>query len=321
MKTSIALLTASLGAALLAVPAAATPIASQAHTGTINLNFQSGLSVIGNLNAQYRTPGGSPRPYQFNTSLDFGAVNITPSISVTTPEFVLIPGTTVCVPFLGCITTPDVTVPSQTIPLNPTIALTSPVNVYNLSYTSPVLPLGQLFTFDFGTPILGQPQTINNLVQEQFETGATTVNETGSLGPFTGTYEYEGVLQPSGDTILAEYMLNITGPGLLADLENALLEIINENTGLLASLALEALKATDPCGGLTVGQDVCEDFLAGLDGDDLQIAVLGIGNFSTDYTWLRSIEPVPVPATLPLLALGVVLVGLTSRRRRKDSAA
>jgi hypothetical protein len=64
-----------------------------------------------------------------------------------------------------------------------------------------------------------------------------------------------------------------------------------------------------------------EDFLAGLDGDDLQIAILGIGNFSSDYTWLRSIEPVPVPATLPLLVLGVALIALTSRRRRNVGTA
>ncbi|MBK6508395.1 MAG: hypothetical protein IPG06_02355 [Haliea sp.] len=75
-------------------------------TGTIDASLQNGLSVKGDVDAQYRTPPGSPRPYEFKSSLDLGAVNVTPSIRVTTPEIVLVEESEVCVPFFGCITIP-----------------------------------------------------------------------------------------------------------------------------------------------------------------------------------------------------------------------
>ncbi|MCB1688808.1 MAG: PEP-CTERM sorting domain-containing protein [Halioglobus sp.] len=325
LKNTIALFTASLGAAMLAGPAVAVPlpIASQDYNGTINFSLSDGLSVIGDLDAYYRTPPGSPRPYQFNTSLAFGELRITPVLTVTTPKFVLVPAGETCLPFIGCFPTPEIALPSQNIPLTPTISLTNPVTAYDLSYTTTTdLPLGQIFAFDVGTPLQGVAMTVNDLVRAQFETGATTVSETGLIvGPLTVSYDYEGELQPNGNTILADYRVDVTGPGLLGEFEAALLDIINDNTGLLSELAYEALLAANPCGNLTVGQEICNAALNGLDSSALLITVDSIGNFSSDFTLKRSIVPVPVPATLPLLALGVALIGLVSSRRRKLGAA
>jgi hypothetical protein len=323
IKTTITLLATSLGAAMLATPAAAVPmptapVASLDYNGKVSFSLSNGLSVVGNLESQYRTPPGSAHPYQFNTKLGFGSVSITPVITVTTPEIVLIPGT--CFPFFGC--TPDISLPSQIIPLTPSISLTNPINVYDLSYTSAELPLGKIFAFDFGTPLLGDALTVDDYVQAQFETGATSVSETGTVvGPLMGSYEYTGVLQPDGTTILADYTLDITGPGLLAELEASLLEIINENAALLSEIALKALIVSNPCAGLGIGESICNDVLNGLNPSQLLVSVDSIGNFSADYSLQKSIIPVPVPATLPLLALGVALMGVTSARRRKVAAA
>lgn len=324
IKNTITLLAASLGAAMLAGPAAAVPMstASLDYNGSINFNLSNGLTVVGSLDAQYRTPPGAPRPYQFNTSLAFGAVTITPVLTVTTPEFVLVPGGETCLPFIGCFTTPDVTLPSQIIPLTPTISLTNPVSVYNYSYISGDLPAGDIFTTDFGTPLFGNALTVDDLVRAQFETGATTVSETGTvIGPLMADYDYTGVLQPDGTTILADYLLGINSPEQLAALEAYLMGLINDNTALLAEAALQALLASDPCGGLTVGQSTCNDLINGLSSTDLQVTVNSIGNFSSTYSLQKSIIPAPAPATLPLLVLGVALMGLTSVRRRKVGAA
>lgn len=325
LKSTLSILAASLGTAMLAGPAAAIPMPPTAaldYDGTINFSLSNGLSVAGSMDAQYRTPPGYPQPYEFNTSLSFGSVTITPKLTVTTPEFVLVPGGETCLPFIGCFTTPDVTLPSQIIPLTPSISLTEPVNVYSYTYTSGELPAGDIFTTDFGTPLLGEALTIDDLVREQFETGATSVSESGTVvGSLMGSYQYDGVLQPDGETILADYMLDLSSPELIADLEASLLELINENTALLAEAALEALIASNPCAGLGVGEGVCNDVLNGLDSSQLQVVVDSIGTFSSTYSLQKSIIPVPVPATLPLLALGVVLMGLTSARRRKTGAA
>lgn len=324
MTRTLKLLSGAVGAALFAGPAAALPlppIASLAYNGSINFSSAGGLSVVGDLDAQYRTPTGGPRPYQFNTSLGFGAVTVTPSLTVTTPSIVLIPDTQICLPFIGCNTIPGVSLPSQVIPLNPTIPLLAPITVYDYSYTSSALPLGGIFNFDFGTPLLGDALTLDNVVQTQFETGATTVSESGSVGPFNGSYEYQGVLQPGGTTILGSYMLDITGPGLLAEVEDFALGIINDNTDLLFDLAFGQLLAANLCGDLTIGQGLCNDFIAGLGATDLQISVNSIGNFSADFAKLKSIVPVPAPATLPLVALGLALMGLLNIRRRNTTTA
>ena len=330
LKNTITLLTASLGAAMLAGPATALPMptASLDYQGTLDFNLTNGLAVLGTMDAQYRTPPPGDLPYQFNTSLSFGSLSVTPSLTVTTPEFILVPGGQTCLPVIGCFETPDITLPSQIIPLTPTISLTEPVSVYNLTYTSPQIPLGGIFTTDFGTPLLGDALTIDDLVRAQFEAGATSVSETGTvIGPITGSYEYEGVLQPGGDTILGEYMLDLNGPGLLAELEAALLDIFNENSALLSELALEALLASDPCGGLTVGQDACNSLIGGLDSSDLLVTLNSIGNFNSSFSLQKSIIPliepgqVPVPATLPLMVLGLALVGMPMARKRLQRSA
>jgi hypothetical protein len=320
IKTTITLLAASLGAATLALPAAAFPIAVLDSTGTIDLAFQKGLTIKGDVDAQYRTPPGSPRPYEFKSSLDLGAIKITPEIKVTTPEIVLVEESEVCIPFLGCITIPGVSLPSTVIPVNPTIDLTAPVNVYDVSYVTGVLPLGGIFNFDFGTPLLGEALNLDTVVQNQFETGATTVSETGSVGPFTGIFEYEGVLQPGNEQILGDFMLDVTGPGLLAELEQLLLDLINENTDQIAEIVFDLILASDPCAAAGALADLCRDALEGLDPTSIGIEVVSLANFSADYTWKNSIESVPVPASLPLVALGLVLMGAVSRRRNKVAA-
>lgn len=325
IRNAITLLTASLGAALLAGPAAALPVstASLAYNGTISFNASTGLSVTGDLNAQYRTPPDGPaRPYQFNTSLDFGELTITPELTVTTPEIVLFPGSETCIPGFGCVTTPDITLPSQMTSLTPSITLTDLITVYDLSYTSGELPLGNIFNFDFGTPLLGDTLTVDDLVQAQFETGATTVSETGLvIGPLMSNYNYMGALQPDGETILGSYELDVYGPGLLAELEAALLDIINDNTALLSEFALQGLLASNPCGNLGIGQSVCNDVINGLDSADLLVTVDSLGTLSSEFSLMKSIVPVPTavpaPATVTLMSVSLVLMGLTSRRRRK----
>jgi hypothetical protein len=321
IKTTTTLLTASLAAAMFAAPASAVPLpatASLAYDGTIDFTLSNGLSVVGALDAQYRTPTGPSRPYEFTTSLNFGEISITPVITVTTPEFELIPE--ICLPFLGC--TPPVSLPGQEIGLTPSISLGGPFEIYDLSYTSGNIPLGPVFNFDFGTPLLGDALTIDDLVREQFETGEKTVSETGVVvGPLLVDYEYDGVLQPDGETILADYLLSASGPGFLGEFEALVLGIINENTDLLAELALEAIQGLGLCDDLGPAAGLCEDVLAGLDPSQIGISVDSIGNFSSTYSLKKAITAVPVPATLPLLALGVALVGLSSNRRRKITTA
>ncbi|MCC5793368.1 MAG: hypothetical protein JJT85_01370 [Chromatiales bacterium] len=323
MRHKIRTASAALSLALLGGTASALPLstASLTYQGTINFTAADGLSVIGTLDAQYRTPTGPAQPYRFSTSLGFGEVTISPSVTVTTPEFEIIPGTPplcVTIPFIGEQCSPGtdpVNAPGFDVPLNPTIPLAGPFPVYDKSFVSSELPLGGVFGFDFGSLLGGAPQTLGDVVQTQFETGATTVSESGSLGPFNGAYQYEGLLQPGGDTILADYSFILTGPGLLGDLESLALGVLNENTALVADLVFDLFLATNPCGSLTVGQSLCNDFLAGLGGLDLGITFDSLVDFSIDFTLAKSIVPVPAPATLPLVALGLGLIGLARVRR------
>lgn len=64
MTRKLQVLCGALGAALLAGPAAAGPItvASLAYDGTISFNTASGLTIAGNLDAQYRTPTKKKAP-------------------------------------------------------------------------------------------------------------------------------------------------------------------------------------------------------------------------------------------------------------------
>lgn len=320
VRNTITLLTASLGAAMLATPAAAVPmtVASADYNGAVTFSLSNGLSVIGGVDAQYRTPPGPPRPYQFNTSLNFGSITITPKVTITTPEIVLIPGSETCVPIFGCFTTPDVSLPSQIIPLTPSISLTDPVSVYNYSYTTNgEIPVGDIFLTDFGTPLLGEALTVDDLVREQFQSGATSASESGTVvGDLVGSYEYEGVLLPGGDTIEGEYLLNLSSPELLAELEASLLDLINDNTAEIADIALQALIASDPCAGLGIGEGICNDVINGMDSSELLVTVDSIGEFSSDFSLQKSVISVPVPATIPLFALGLALIGVNAKRRR-----
>ena len=310
IKRPINLLAVSLGALMLSGQAVAMPIASLDYQGQLDFSLSDGLSVEGTLEAFYMTPPPAPTPYQFNTQLSFEALEITPTVTVTTPEIELIPGL--------------FTLPSVDIPISPSIPLVGSVEVFDLSYTSPELPLGGISLFDFGTPLLGEVLTVDDLVQEQFETGATSFSEVGDvIGPLVASYSYDGELQPDGKTILADYTLDISGPGLLGDIEDSVLSLVNDNTDLLADFALDAVLATNPCSGLGFLEGICNGLLSALEGSDLGISVDSLGVVSADYSHQKSIvalqapEPVPAPGTLPLVALGMAFAGLAARRRAR----
>jgi hypothetical protein len=320
-------MSAACGMALLAaVPAAAStlpPTALLNSGGTVAFSSASGLTLNGSLIAEYRTPTGAARPYVFATSLDLGPLDITPSFTVTTQERVLIPES--CITIFGRpICTPAVVLPSLSVDLSPTIPLLASTTIFDKSFTSPDLPLGALFGFDYGTPLFGTPLTFGDLVQDQFETGATTVSVAGAVGPFGGVYNYSGVLQPGGEVILADYSLSLTGPGLIADIEGYLLGLLNDNTDLLFDLAFEQLLASNPCAGLglsAVATGLCNAFIGGLDQSEVSIAVTSLGTVTGGYELSKSITPVPVPFSLPLLASGLAVMGFVGSRRRKASAA
>lgn len=332
INKTVTAIAVSVGATLLTASANAMPLAtaSLAYTGKINLSATNGVSISGSMNAQYRTPPEAAVPYQFNTSLSIADVTAKPELTVTTPELLLIPGEETCLPFIGCFTTPDITLPSQTIPLAPTIPLVSGLDIYDLSYTSDELPLGEIFTLDFGTPLLGEEQTLDTLLREQFETGATSVSESGTtVGPIDASYSYLGVLQPDGETILGDYALNLNSPELLAELESSILDVVNDNTDFLGEIALNGLLATDPCGGLPIGQSICNTVLNNLNGDDLQVTLNSLGEWEATFDLNKSIIPqipqppfpptgdvIPTPGTLPLLLVGIALTGLGARRPR-----
>lgn len=305
------------------------PTALLESEGTLSLSGVGGFQAEGELTAEYRQPPLGARPYIFSTSLSFGTLNVTPDVTITTPE-ISIPAGAFCFGsgiFQVC--NPALNVPSGTITVdNTTIPLTGLGTVYDASYKSPDLPLGDIFAFDYGTPLFGTPLSFGELVQDQFETGDATVNVVGGIGPFNSVFDYEGVLQPGGEVILADYALGITGPGILGEIEAFALDLINDNTDLLADFAFNQFLASDPCaefGNLPfIGTGIeaeCNTLIADLDPFGFGLTVNSIGTLSADYTLSKSIVPVPVPAALPLLAGGIGLLGLMGWRRRRAIVA
>ncbi|MEQ8901150.1 MAG: hypothetical protein RID11_13955 [Roseovarius sp.] len=310
--------------ALAASPAVAStvpPTALLESSGVLSLSGGGGFQAEGDLRAEYRAPSPGSRPYIFSTSLSFGTLNVTPDVTITTPEIVISEEKERCFPFVGCFTTPAVVLDSQTINVSPTVPLTGIGTVFEGSVRSPDLPLGNVFAFDYGTPLLGTPLSFGDLVQDQFETGDAMVSVTGGVGPFNSVFDYDGELQPGGEVILAEYALGITGPGILGDIEAFALDLINDNTDQLTGLAFDLFLGTDPCSGFGPLAGTCNALLAGLDPDAFDLTVNSIGTLSADYSLAKSIVPVPLPAALPLMAGGIGLLGLMGWRRRRDIAA
>ena len=321
---------AALGAlALGSGPAFATTLPPSAvfdSTGTLSYSAAGGLTASGTLDAQYRQPPLGSRPYIFSTGLSFGALTVTPNLTLSLPalqitEDTVIPGD--CV-FNFCF--PDTVIPGITLPaitqtISPSLPLTGLGTVFEGSVTSPAIPAGDILAFDYGSLLLGAPLSLGDLVQDQFETGATTVSVTGGLGPFNSVFDYDGVLQPGNEQILATYALNVTGPGFLADFENLVLGLLNDNAALLNEFAFDLFLDSNPCGFLSGGQSLCNDFLADLDPTLLSVTVNSLGSFSADYTLNKSIAPVPLPAALPLMASGLGLLGFMGWRRRQNRAA
>lgn len=310
---------AALGALAFAAPAVAStmqPTASLTSTGTLSLSATDGFTASGDLVAEYRQPPLGARPYIYSTSLSFGTLTVTPKITLTTPEILISEAGEFCpLPWL-CFPVPAVTLPPISLPINPSLPIASLGTVYDASYTSPNLAFGDLLAFDYGTPLLGAPLNFGELVQDQFETGDTTVNVAGGLGPFGAMFDYNGVLSGDGTTITGDYNLSLTGPGILADLEAFALDLLNDNTDQFVDIAFDLFLASDPCGLL--GQ-ACIDALEALDSSEFGINVTSLGTLTADYKLAKSITPVPLPAGLPLLLAG--LGGLAFMRKRKAKAA
>lgn len=320
MYSNRKILSAACGVAFLAAaPAAAStlpPTASLFTNGSLSLNAQTGFTLSGSLTAEYRQPTGPAKPYIFSTSASINSLSFQPDITLITPAF------TIPVPIF-----PDISIPSFNAPLSFPIPLPAPGTIYDASVTSPPLPLGGIFGFDFGSPLLGTPLTFGTLVQNQFETGATVVAVSGAVGPFDWLFDYTGILQPGNEVIEAVYSLSIGGSGLLAELEALALGLLNENKDALIDLAIEGFLASDPCStvfGLTGGGlALCRPALPGLVNplaDQFDLTVDGFGTFSAGYSASKTITPVPVPAALPLLAGGIAVFGLMGLRRRRRAA-
>ena len=221
----------------------------------------------------------------------------------------------------------DIVIPSFQLPLAPTLPLVGQTTVFDGAITSPPLPLGDLFGFDYGSLLFGFPLTFGGLVQNQFETGATMVNVSGGVGPFDGTYSYNGVLQPGNEQILADYTLNITGPGYLSDLEAWALGLINDNADVFAGFAYDLFIASDPCTSdllpVTVPGallNTCRSIFEQIDPSGLTLQLTSLGTVSGAFAGHKSITPVPLPAALPLLAGGIAIFGLMGLGRRRRAA-
>lgn len=308
-----------------AAPATAStlqPVASLVSAGSLSFNPQAGLTLSGELTAEYRTPTGPAVPYIFDTGASLDRVTVIPDLTLTIPSFQIL-----------TFTFPEVNfaVPAVSLPL-PQLGLGT---LYDLTYVSPPLPLGAVFNFDYGSILFGVPLSFGDVVQNQFETGAAFVSAAGTLGGFSGSYLYDGTLL-SPDLIVADYMLNISNPGLFGAMESAALGFVNdfladELDGMLGYAYGEFL-ATDPCVSLlnltgsgvaaTIARNACRSGLNAFDpaGLGLDVRLDGMGTITADYTKWKSITPVPVPAALPLLAGGLAVFGVMGLRRRKRAA-
>ena len=304
-----------------AVDASPLPVALFDSSGTMSFSAQGGLVITGGLTAEYNGAPNGTRPYVVEASLETGNAKLTPSVTVGSPDLSIpgIPGSEVCV-FGVCTTLPgtsDIPVPSVSQTFDLPIPLPLDVSLFDESWTSPPVPLGQALAFDFGNMLIGQSLSIGDMVRDQFEQGATDWSFAGSLGPIDGTIDYFGTL--AGNTISATYELVIAAPAILGQLEDQALGLLNDNVGLFADLAIEAFLGNIDCESLT-GAFLCNivrDLPIGDDG--LNIALNSLGTLSADYHFSKMIAPapIPLPASLPLLLAGTALLAVFRRRRRE----
>lgn len=308
--TAAVMLSASVGSA------APLPVASLTSTGTVSYNATDGLTGSGTLEALYRQPAPGKIPYIFSKKVALGPVTVTPNVTLgyeafEEPNPLYNPNS-----WLPPILNPEtITVPGASFTLDVPIPVLPAVTFFDKSFVSSALPAGDVLAFDFGSILLGQPLSFGALVQDQFETGATTVNKSGAIGPFDLSFNYDGAL--SGNTIDASFDFGASSSGLFSDIETFMLGIVNDNIDLVFDIAFSALRAGNFCTG--VAAIVCET-IEGLPKDNVIFSVNGISNFTADFHVDKSIAPIPVPFALPLLATGFGLMGMVRLRRRAAAA-